>query len=82
MKSSRAEKWAVQWRSDNRLDGRTRRLQGDFHGLPMLFHTRTRCRAYIEKEYGYIRTRPDLKVEPYGWKMPMAVKVVVTVKAA
>ncbi len=81
MKPSRAKKWAVQWRSDNTLDGRTRRLQGDFHGLSMLFHTRRECRAHIEQEYGYIRTRSDLRAEPHGWKMPVATRVLVTVTA-
>ena len=62
------------WRSDNRLDGRTRRIQWD-HGQPLLFRTRRECRAWIEEKFGYIRTRDDLKREPFGWKMPLAIKV-------
>ena len=43
--------------------------------LPLLFQTRRECRAYIEKEYGYIKRRPDLRAEPHNWRMPVATSV-------
>lgn len=73
--------WSVLWRSENKLDGETERLQGDCGELP-LFATREECRAYIKDRYGYIRERPDLRKEPHGWKIPIPVRVAVTVEDA
>ena len=69
--------WAVEWHSRNRLDGDRRNIQYDpmAPGWPQLFSTRAACRAFIEERYGYIRTRPDLRAEPLGWRMPQAVMV-------
>lgn len=83
--------WAIEWRSENRLDGRTERLVGRF-GMhtpacpdhlsgyrTMVFKTRQQARDFINVHYAYIRKRPDLQVEPHGWKMPRPIKVEVTV---
>jgi hypothetical protein len=68
--------WAVEWHSRNKLDGDRRYLQWNLkQGGFLLFRTRAECRAYIEVEYGYLRDRPDLRREPFGWRMPQAVKV-------
>lgn len=72
-------RWGILFQSDNRLEGRTRHLQWNGEA-PFLFMTRREARAFIEKRWGYIRTRPDLKAEPHGWKMPKAVKVAVILK--
>ena len=64
--------WAVEWHSKNVLDGDRRWIEG-----VLLFHTRAACREQIEKQYGYMRIRPDLRAEPHGWFMPRAVRVVV-----
>jgi hypothetical protein len=40
-----------------------------------LFSTRLEARYYINLKYGYLRDRPDLKQEPFGWMMPRAIKV-------
>lgn len=64
--------WGVQWRSKNNLDGRTEHLIWS-----PLFHTRGECRQYISERFGYLRKRPDLRVEPHGWRIPRAVRVVV-----
>lgn len=48
-------------------------------GDMLLFRTRSEAREWIEKEYGYLRTRPDLQAEPHGWKMPIPVRVVIGV---
>lgn len=65
--------WAIQWRSNNSLDGETVHLMGRFNrhnqelpawaqGLStMLFATRDEARRYIRNHYGYIRHRPDLR---------------------
>ena len=68
--------WAAQWRSKNNLDGVTEYIIYDtMTRLPALFKTRQQARDYITKNYGYIRDREDLRVEPHGWRVPRAVKV-------
>ena len=82
--------WAIKWRSENRLDGKQEYLIGRFcrrGEVPdfltgydrMVFRTREQARRYIHDGYGYIAKRKDLRAEPHGWKMPIAVKVKVTV---
>lgn len=66
--------WGVLWRSDNSLDGSTRRLMLDC-GVPLTFRTRRAAREFIQKRWGYIASRPDLRAEPHGWRMPEARKV-------
>ena len=67
--------WASQWRENSSLDGyREHFIYGD-DCLPKLFRKRSECRAWIKEKYGYIAERPDLRVEPYGWRMPQPVKV-------
>ena len=71
-------RWGALWRQNNQLDGgRTHIINGGC-GLPVLFRTRREARLFIEDQYGYIRTRPDLRAEPHGWKMPVAVRVKVS----
>jgi hypothetical protein len=73
--------WAVEWHSVNRLDGDRRHLQWRPEPGPgafRLFRYRRECRTYIEERYGYIRDREDLRAEPYGWRMPQAVRVTVS----
>jgi hypothetical protein len=67
------KRWGVLWHSRNALDGDRQHLM---HGA--IFETRREARAYIEAEYGYIRTRSDLRREPHGWHMPKAVRVSIT----
>ena len=79
--------WAVKWRSK---DGN--HLCGAFHAAPVapafrgcpaiLFNTRQEARDFIKAQYGYIAERPDLRAAPHYWRMPVAVKVTVTVEAA
>lgn len=76
-------RWALQWRSDCRLNGKVRRLIGEpTLGLPRMFRTRREARAHRDEFYGYIKNRPDLKAEPVGWQIPAVVKVRVTVEVA
>lgn len=70
-------RWAVLWRSYNFLDGQ-RRYFFWCDGVPLLFSTRREARAWIEIHYGYIRHRPDLRREPHGWQMPLAVRAAVS----
>jgi hypothetical protein len=68
--------WAAKWRSQSQLDGRSEHLMLWDRGQPLApFRTRAECRAWIEKNYGYIKKRTDLKREPHGWRLPVAVKV-------
>ncbi len=43
--------------------------------LPVLFRTRAEARAYINEKYGYIRDREDLRRPPHSWRVPVAVRV-------
>lgn len=72
-------RWAVQFRSDNRLDGRTRRIIWKA-GEPLLFFTRAAARAWVKEHLDYIGKRPDLRREPHGWKVPRVVRVTVDIK--
>lgn len=73
-------RWSVEWRSKNRLDGKRNFLLGGGSGLPRTFRTRREAREYVEKRYGYIRSRKDLQAEPHGWKVPRVVQVLVAWK--
>lgn len=42
---------------------------------PVMFTTRKECREWINKEYGYIRYRKDLRGYPHGWRVPQPVKL-------
>ena len=66
--------WAGEWHSNSLLDGERRHILYE-NRFPALFHTRRACREYINDKYGYIKTRPDLRTEPHGWRMPQPVKV-------
>jgi hypothetical protein len=72
--------WCAKWRSTNRLDGKTEHLIIGRYWLSVeertqLFMTRKECRNWISKHYGYIKDRRDLREEPHGWRVPIAVKV-------
>jgi hypothetical protein len=67
-------RWAVLWRSENKLFGKTEYLVCD-NGLPKVFATREEARLYINTGYGYIRHRKDLQQGPHGWKVPVVVRV-------
>jgi hypothetical protein len=43
--------------------------------MPVLFRTRAEARAWIEKHYGYIRRRKDLRDKPHCWRMPAPIRV-------
>lgn len=88
--------WGILWRSKNKLDGERRDLigevvapHGDGHPIvkpagnaqPVLtFKTRTAAAAFIADRYGYIAKRKDLREEPHGWRMPVPVRVRITVE--
>jgi len=66
--------WGLKWRSVNKLDGVTEHLIYRNY-VPAIFSTRRDAREWAIERYGYIRYRQDLRNEPYGWRMPIAVKV-------
>lgn len=68
--------WAVLWHSHNAIDGAVEHLVCEA-GVPVLFSTRARARAYVSERYGYIKNRPDLRAPPHGWRMPRAVRAIV-----
>jgi len=70
----KATAWAGLWYSRNKLDGITKHLLYE-NCLPKLFKTRRETISYIRSKYGYIRSRDDLRREPFGWRMPRAIRV-------
>jgi hypothetical protein len=76
------EIWAVRWDTNaDCLDGITSRFVFDrsFHPLRLaVFETRQKAREFIERQYGYLKTRPDLRAAPHGWLYPIPVKVRLT----
>lgn len=75
-------RWAVLFRSDNKLDGYRESLCGNYRSddlIPMLFRTRREARAWRDQHYGYIRDRRDVQQEPHGWKPAKVVKVAITI---
>lgn len=71
--------WGVEWHSKNKLDGDRREIMWE-NCIPLMFPTRQLARDYINRKYGYMRHRPDLRSEPHGWRMPRAVQVKVVVR--
>ncbi len=76
-KGSETKLWGGLWRSENRLDGVCEHLLYE-NCLPVLFRTKREAVSFIKEKYGYISTRPDLKAEPFCWRVPKAVRVKVT----
>lgn len=68
-----ASAWALVWRDQ----GRDMIVRDNY--IPALFRTRQAAREFAEREYGYIKRRPDLRIPPFCWRMPRP--VVVTVAA-
>lgn len=80
MKRAPRIRWALLWRSENRMDGKRRYLIGSSEPAGvLLFNSRAAARRYLQNGYEWMREREDLRREPYGWKMPQVVKVRVEV---
>jgi len=72
--------WGVLWRQEN-INGKHEHLCWDWKTnkvTPQLFRTRHEARQWAKENYGYMRRRKDLRVEPHGWKSPLIVKVTMT----
>lgn len=65
------KRWMARWQGNDLTPSH---LCGPEHS------TRAICREWIETNYGYFRTRPDLLAAPFHWRVPRAVRVTVTVK--
>ena len=75
MSKQQLSQWGLLWHSTDRLDGTVQHLLFGDDGLPLIFHRRREARAYATQRFGYIKTRPDLRRLPHGWRMPMPVKL-------
>ena len=73
--------WGALWREKNSRDGKSEELICA-NGFPVMFKTRDESRQYIDEKYGYLKSRPDLKSEPHGWKLPIPIRVSVSRKDA
>lgn len=69
--------WGALWRSRSSLDGPCSHII-NVACLPVLFRTRQEAKDFIDKNYGYIKIRRDLREEPHGWRIPVPVRVTVS----
>ncbi len=73
--------WGVMWRSTHEqylmTDWRGKHAR---HIPPKLFGTKREATEWIKEHYAEYATRRDLRAEPYGWRMPIPVRVTVEVK--
>jgi hypothetical protein len=83
--------WAILWRNKAQADKIPVFVGRHFFGAlecpeylagyaQLAFGTRAQARAFIAEKFSYIRSRPDLQRLPHGWKMPVAVKVNVSLR--
>jgi len=80
MENEKCYHWGILLRYENKLDGFKQHLYRNWQkpnmGLPQLFQTRAEARFFAKTRFGYIKkNRPDLRAEPYGWKVAKVVKV-------
>ena len=72
-------RWGVEFRSASKTFGHDRWFTWA-GAAPRLFWNRREAREYIAAHWGDLKTRPDLRAEPHGWRMPRAVRVAVTLR--
>lgn len=82
MLKSERYKWEIKFRSKNRLDGYQESFVIGTDGTTALFFARESARTYTRLRFGYLKDRPDLHREPYGWLAPQVVRVKVTLEEA
>ena len=75
MKPLTSREWAAVWFSRSKRHGTERYLLRGVEGNVLTFRTRALARKYIAGAYAYIARRSDLRGEPYGWRLPRAVRV-------
>ena len=73
-------RWALLWREGPRACPVLQEYFLFDVGRPLLFDTRREAREWATGNYGYIRSRPDLRAAPHFWRMPQAVRVTVTIR--
>jgi len=75
-------KWAIKHDTTNKLDGRRVYFEGDAKSTCniRLFETRREARDYIRQKWAYLKDRPDLRAEPFCWRVPKATRVEIEVK--
>ena len=71
--------WCAKWRSRSKLEGYVERPIWS-GGALTTFTTKREAVAWIKENYGYIAERSNLRKEPHGWLMPVAVKARITVE--
>jgi hypothetical protein len=74
-------RWGVLSRfSKESIDGARQYIVGDYPRPTLCFTSRAQARAFINERWGYIAHRPDLRRAPHGWRMPIPVRVRITVE--
>ena len=87
--------WAIKHSLTNRLDGHREWFEGrsgdpladglrePHPGLSgyraLAFETRAEAREWVREKWAYLRDRPDLRAEPFCWRMPKPVRVAVQI---
>lgn len=67
------QRWGILWR-EKRNEYLTDVLTN--------FRTKAECEKYIHENFGYIKKRDDLRSDPFCWKMPKAIRIILEIKKA
>lgn len=76
--------WAVKWRSGpNNIDQRVwehfcPRTAGELGSC--VFKSRKAAKAWAKEQFGYITARRDLRRYPHDWRLPIVVRVSLTIQ--
>ena len=81
MSDIKAKAWGVLWRVNNKASGEILSLIYAETGTPVLFKSKRLAKEWIRQNHASVAHRTDLRAEPYGWRMPIPVRVSITFEA-
>ena len=81
MSDIKAKAWGVLWRVNNKASGKILSIMYAETGTPVLFRTKRLAKEWIRQNHASVAHRTDLRAEPYGWRMPIPVRVSITFEA-
>jgi len=82
MSDIKAKAWGVLWRVNTKASGKILSIMYAETGTPVLFRTKRLAKEWIRQNHASVAQRKDLRAEPYGWRMPIPVRVNITADAA
>ena len=82
MSDIKAKAWGVLWRVHTKAAGEILSIIYAETGTPVLFKSKRLAKEWIRQNHASVAQRKDLRAEPYGWRMPVPVRVSITFEAA